>query len=39
MKFTENYFQNVVKIAGAINIKEIDNFKDDNYIIDLGSSF
>ena len=25
MKFTENYFQNVAKIARAINIKEIDN--------------
>jgi D-sedoheptulose 7-phosphate isomerase len=25
MKFTENYFKNVAKIAEAINIKEIDN--------------
>ena len=25
MKFTENYFKNVAKIAVAINIKEIDN--------------
>ena len=25
MKFTKNYFQNVAKIARAINIKEIDN--------------
>tara|TARA_B100000795_G_scaffold259480_1_gene234496 strand:- start:195 stop:779 length:585 start_codon:yes stop_codon:yes gene_type:complete len=25
MKFTENYFQNVAKIAEAINLKEIDN--------------
>jgi len=25
MKFTKNYFQNVVKIANTINIKEINN--------------
>ena len=39
MNFTENYYQNVVKIAGVININEIDNFTFDNYIINLESLF
>jgi hypothetical protein len=39
MNFTENYYQNVVKIVGVINIKKIDNFTVDNYIINLESLF